>query len=305
MANDAASLPLRQAMAISAKGPQTKRLLGRIFVYGMLAVLALFFLAPLITMIVTSLKTMDEIRAGNLFSLPRAPTLDAWFKVWDSACIGVQCNGLKGHFLVSFLMVVPAVFFPVSLGALNGYVLTKWRFRGDNVVFALILFGCFIPFQIVLIPMAKLLGTMRLAGSVPGLVFVHIVYGIGFATLFFRNYFVSIPNELIKAARVDGAGFWPILLRILLPISWPIIMVAVIFQFTGVWNDFLFGVAFSAGPGQPVTVALNNLVNTTTGTKAYNEDMAAAIITALPTIVVYVVSGRYFVRGLMAGSVKG
>jgi glucose/mannose transport system permease protein len=202
-------------------------------------------------------------------------------------------------------MVVPAVFFSVSLGALNGYVLTKWRFRGDNVVFALILFGCFIPFQIVLIPMAKLLGTIGLAGSVPGLVFVHVTYGTAFTTLFFRNYFVSIPNELIKAARVDGAGFWPILLRILLPISWPIIMVAVIFQFTGVWNDFLFGIAFSAGPGQPVTIALNNLVNTTTGTKAYNEDMAAAIITALPTIIVYVFSGRYFVRGLMAGSVKG
>ena len=134
---------------------------------------------------------------------------------------------------------------------------------------------------------------------------VHVVYGISFTTLFFRNYFVSIPDEILRAARIDGAGFWAILLRILLPVSWPIIMVSVIWQFTGIWNDFLFGVAFSAGSGQPVTVALNNLVNTSTGTKAYDEDMAAAVITALPTIAVYVMAGRYFVRGLMAGSVKG
>ena len=202
-------------------------------------------------------------------------------------------------------MVIPAVILSVTLGALNGYVLTKWRFRGDNIVFAFILFGCFIPFQTVLIPMAYLLGALGIAGTIPGLVLVHVVYGISFTTLFFRNYFVSIPDEILRAARIDGAGFWAILLRILLPVSWPIIMVSVIWQFTGIWNDFLFGVAFSAGSGQPVTVALNNLVNTSTGTKAYDEDMAAAVITALPTIAVYVMAGRYFVRGLMAGSVKG
>ena len=281
------------------------KLVGRIMAYGLLAVLALAFLAPLITMLLTSLKSMDEIRAGSLFSLPQAPTLDAWRKVWDAACIGVECNGLKGHFAVSFLMVIPAVILSVTLGALNGYVLTKWRFRGDNIVFAFILFGCFIPFQTVLIPMAYLLGALGIAGTIPGLVLVHVVYGISFTTLFFRNYFVSIPDEILRAARIDGAGFWAILLRILLPVSWPIIMVSVIWQFTGIWNDFLFGVAFSAGSGQPVTVALNNLVNTSTGTKAYDEDMAAAVITALPTIAVYVMAGRYFVRGLMAGSVKG
>ncbi len=281
------------------------KLVGRIMVYGLLAVLALAFLAPLATMLLTSLKSMDEIRAGSLFSLPQAPTLDAWRKVWSAACIGVECNGLKGHFAVSFLMVIPAVILSVTLGALNGYVLTKWRFRGDNIVFAFILFGCFIPFQTVLIPMAYLLGALGIAGTIPGLVLVHVVYGISFTTLFFRNYFVSIPDEILRAARIDGAGFWAILLRILLPVSWPIIMVSVIWQFTGIWNDFLFGVAFSAGSGQPVTVALNNLVNTSTGTKAYDEDMAAAVITALPTIAVYVMAGRYFVRGLMAGSVKG
>lgn len=289
----------------SAGTRQARQILGHAFIYGLLIILAIAFLAPLLTMILTSLKSMDEIRAGNLFALPSSPSLEAWGKVWNSACIGVDCGGLKGHFLVSFLMVIPAVFFSVSLGALNGYVLTKWRFKGDNIFFALILFGCFIPFQTVLIPMARLLGFLGIAGTVPGLVLVHVVYGIPFTTLFFRNYFVSIPNEIMRAARVDGAGFWSILLRILLPISWPIIMVSVIWQFTGIWNDFLFGVAFSSGNGQPVTVALNNLVNTSTGTKAYNEDMAAAVITALPTIAVYVLAGRYFVRGLMAGSVKG
>lgn len=282
-----------------------RNLLSRGLIYVVLGFFALVFLAPLVTMVMTSLKTMEEIRAGNLFALPEAPTFAAWGHVWSSACISVECEGLRGYVLNSFLIVVPAVILSVSLGALNGYILTKWRFRGDNLVFAALLFGCFIPFQIVLIPMAFLLGKLGIAGTVPGLVLVHVTYGIPFTTLFFRNYFVTIPNDLIKAAKVDGAGFWAIFLRILLPVSWPIVMVSVIWQFTGIWNDFLFGVAFGGGESQPLTVALNNLVNTTTGTKAYNEDMAAAMIAALPTLLVYVLAGKYFVRGLMAGSVKG
>lgn len=281
------------------------KIAGRCFIYLCLVLLAALFLSPLLSMLFTSLKSIDEIRSGNLLSVPKAPTLQAWQTVWDASCIGVTCGGLKGYFGNSFLIVIPATLISVALGALNGYVFTKWRFNGDNIVFGLILFGCFIPFQIVLIPMASLLGRLHLAGTVPGLVLVHVVYGICFTTLFFRNYFVTIPAEIFKAARVDGAGFWAIFFRILLPISWPIVMVSIIWQFTGVWNDFLFGVSFAAGPNQPVTVALNNLVNTSTGTKAYNEDMAAAMIAALPTIIVYVAAGRYFLRGLMAGAVKG
>jgi len=281
------------------------RRLTRSLVYVVLAGLTLVFLAPLLTMLLTSLKEMDEIRSGNLFAWPQQLSFAAWGNVWNQACIGTECGGLKRHFMVSFLMAVPAVLISVSLGALNGYVLTKWRFRGDNIVFALMLFGCFIPFQTILLPMAKLLGTLNIAGSIPALVFVHVVYGIPFTTMFFRNYFTSIPDELTHAARIDGAGFWMIFLRILLPVSLPIIMVSVIWQFTAIWNDFLFGVSFASGAGQPVTVALNNLVNTSSGVKMYNQDMAAAIIAALPTIIVYVISGRYFVRGLMAGSVKG
>jgi len=193
----------------------------------------------------------------------------------------------------------------VGLGAVNGYVLSKWRFRGDNVIFGMLLFGCFIPFQIVLIPMARVLGLLDIAGTLGGLIFVHVCYGIPFTTLFFRNFYVTIPDELIRAGRIDGAGFWQIFLLILVPISWPIFVVAIIWQFTNVWNDFLFGASFAGADARPLMVALNNLVNTSTGTKAYNVDMAGAMIAALPTILVYVVGGRYFVRGLTSGAVKG
>jgi glucose/mannose transport system permease protein len=294
------------ASAAGSRRPfNSTRLLGRIFVYACLIVIAAVFLAPLLSMIMTSLKSMDEIRTGNLLSFPQAPTFDAWTTVWHSSCIGVTCGGLKGYFVNSFLLAIPATLISVALGAFNGYVFSVWRFKGDNILFGLILFGCFIPFQIVLIPMAGLLGLFNLAGTIPGLVLVHVVYGVCFTTMFFRNYFVTVPGEIFKAARVDGAGFWAMFFRILLPISWPIVMVSIIWQFTGVWNDFLFGVSFAAGSNQPVTVALNNLVNTSTGTKAYNEDMAAAMIAALPTIIIYVAAGRYFLRGLMAGAVKG
>jgi glucose/mannose transport system permease protein len=217
----------------------------------------------------------------------------------------VQPTGLRPYFINSVLMVVPAVAISTLLGALNGYVLTKWKFRGDGIVFGLLLFACFIPFQIVLIPMARLLGLIGLAGSTPGLVLVHVVYGLGFTTLFFRNYYDAFPTELIKAAQIDGAGFFRIFWRILLPSSGPIIVVTVIWQFTNIWNDFLFGASFADFDSQPMTIALNNLVSSSTGVKEYNVHFAGAILAALPTLIVYIVSGRYFVRGLMAGAVKG
>ncbi len=202
-------------------------------------------------------------------------------------------------------MVAPAVAISTVLGALNGYVLTKWRFRGDTILFGLMLFACFIPFQIVLIPMAKMLGLLGLAGTTTGLVMVHVVYGVGFTTLYFRNYYQVFPTELIRAAQIDGAGFFRIFWRILLPSSGPIIVVSVIWQFTNIWNDFLFGASFADLDSQPMTVALNNLVSSSTGVKEYNVHFAGAILAALPTLLVYIVAGRYFVRGLMAGSVKG
>ena len=279
--------------------------IGRFLVYGTLILAASFYLLPLFVMLVTSLKSLDEIRLGNLLAFPDEITFDAWSVAWSSACTGVTCEGLKPYFWNSILIAVPSVFISTALGAFNGYVMTKWRFRGSELFFGMLLIGTMIPFQVVLLPMAQTLGILGLSGTIWGLILVHVVYGVAFTTLFFRNYYVSVPDELVRAAMIDGAGFFKIFWRIILPISIPIVVVSVIWQFTQIWNDFLFGVVYSSGDQQPLTVGLNNLVNTSTGVKQYNVDMAAAIIAALPTLLVYVVAGKYFVRGLTAGAVKG
>lgn len=279
--------------------------LGRILIYGLLVLCALYYLAPLYVMLSTSVKSLDEIRSGNLLSIPQSPDFFAWGKAWHSACTGVRCQGLAPYFWNSVAMAVPAVLVSSLLGSLNGYVLAHWKFRGANIVFTALMVGCFIPFQVVILPMARILGVMHLANTTPGLIMVHIIYGMAFTTLFFRNYYVSVPNELVNAARIDGAGFLTIYRRIIFPLSLPIFMVCFIWQFTQIWNDFLFGVVFGGSDAQPVTVALNNLVNTSTGVTEYNVNMAAAIIAALPTLLVYLIAGKYFVRGLTAGAVKG
>jgi len=276
----------------------------RAFIYLVLLLFALFYLMPLFVMLTNSLKPLGEITGGNMMALPEHWTIEPWLAAWSTAQIGVEPTGLRPYFLNSILMVVPAVAISTVVGALNGYVLTKWRFRGDQILFGLMLFSCFIPFQIVLIPMAVVLGKIGLAGSVPGLILVHVVYGIGFTTLYYRNYYAAFPTELVRAAMIDGAGFFRIFWRIMLPVSGPITVVSVIWQFTNIWNDFLFGASFG-GTSQPMTVALNNLVQSSTGVKEYNVHFAGAILAALPTLVVYIVAGRYFVRGLTAGSVKG
>jgi glucose/mannose transport system permease protein len=271
----------------------------------MLLLFAAWFLVPLYVMLTTSLKDAEQLRAGNLLSLPTAPTLDAWFKAWGSACTGVQCEGLKPFFWNSVLLVVPAVLLSTLIGSLNGYVLSKWKFRGSETLFAFMLFGVFMPMQVVLLPMSQVLGWLGVASSVWGLMLVHVVAGIPSTTLFFRNYYIGLPDELIKAAQLDGAGFWLIFRRIVLPLSLPILVVTLIWQFTNIWNDFLYGVVFSGADSKPITVGLNNLANTSSAVKEYNVDMAAALIAALPTLLVYVVAGKYFVRGLTAGAVKG
>ncbi|WBU54571.1 carbohydrate ABC transporter permease [Paracoccus sp. SCSIO 75233] len=277
----------------------------RTFIYVVLIFFALFYLLPFFIMAINSIKPLPEITGGNMMSLPAEPTLAPWGSAWSSAQIGVEATGLKPYFMNSILMVVPAVAISTILGAMNGYILTKWQFRGSNILFGLMLFSCFIPFQIVLIPMARVLGTLGLAGSTTGLILVHVVYGIGFSTLYFRNYYAAFPTELVRAAMMDGAGFFRIFWRIMLPVSGPIAVVCIIWQFTNIWNDFLFGASFADLDSMPMTVALNNLVNSSTGVKEYNVHFAGAILAALPTLLVYIVAGRYFVRGLMAGSVKG
>jgi glucose/mannose transport system permease protein len=279
--------------------------LHRVALLALLLLFAGFFLAPLYVMLSTSLKSMDEVRTGTLLSLPAAPSLAAWGKAWSQACTGTDCGGLQPFFMNSVWMVVPAVLVSTLIGALNGYVLSQWRFRGSELMFALLLFGVFMPMQVVLLPMSQVLGWLGLASSIWGLMLVHIIAGIPSTTLFFRNYHVGLPDELVKAAMLDGAGFWQIFWRIVLPLSTPIIVVTLIWQFTNIWNDFLYGVVFSGADSKPITVGLNNLANTSSSVKEYNVDMAAALIAALPTLIVYVLAGKYFVRGLTAGAVKG
>ncbi|MEJ7137049.1 carbohydrate ABC transporter permease [Amphibiibacter pelophylacis] len=277
----------------------------RIILWALLLVFAAFFLTPLYVMVSTSFKDLDQIRNGNLMSIPTSPSFAAWSKAWSTACTGVDCNGLKPFFMNSVYLVVPAVLISTAVGAINGYVLSKWKFRGSEFMFALLLFGVFMPMQVVLLPMSQVLGYLGIASSISGLILIHVIAGIPSTTLFFRNYYVGLPDELVKAAMLDGAGFWRIFWRIILPLSTPILVVTLIWQFTNIWNDFLYGVVFSGADSKPITVGLNNLANTTTSVKEYNVDMAAAMIAGLPTLLVYVLAGKYFVRGLTAGAVKG
>lgn len=269
---------------------------SRLLIHAVLWLACLVYLVPLVVMLLTSFKTPEDIGSGNLLTWPSVVTAVGWIKAWDL---------VDGYFWNSIRITIPAVIISTAIGALNGYVLSMWRFRGSQLFFGLLLFGCFLPFQTVLLPASFTLGKMGLASTTPGLVFIHVVYGLAFTTLFFRNFYVTIPEALVRAARLDGAGFFTIFWRIVLPMSTPIIMVCLIWQFTQIWNDFLFGVVFSSGDSQPITVALNNLVNTSTGVKEYNVDMAAAMIAGLPTLLVYIVAGKYFLRGLTAGAVKG
>ena len=277
----------------------------RVLLWTALILFAAYFLTPLYVMISTSLKDMEQVREGNLLSLPRSPSFDAWSKAWSHACTGIDCGGLRPFFMNSLLMVLPAVAVSTAIGSVNGYVLSKWKFRGSETMFAMLLFGVFMPMQVVLLPMSQVLGWLGIASSIWGLILVHVIAGIPSTTLFFRNYYVGLPDELVKAAMLDGAGFWRIFWRIVLPLSTPIMVVTLIWQFTNIWNDFLYGVVFSGADSKPITVGLNNLANTSSSVKEYNVDMAAAMIAAIPTLFVYIVAGKYFVRGLTAGAVKG
>lgn len=279
--------------------------LPRALIYGILLVAAFFFLAPLYVMLATSFKDAAQIRSGNLLSLPSSLNFESWVLAWSSACTGVDCRGLRPYFWNSVIMAVPAVLVSTAWGAINGYVLSMWKFKGSELLFGFMLFGVFMPFQVVLLPMSQVLGYLGLSSSLGGLVLVHCIAGLAGTTLFFRNYYTAIPRELVNAARIDGAGFWRIFFRIVVPMSTPILMVTLIWQFTNIWNDFLFGVAFSGADSKPITVGLNNMANTSSSVKSYNVDMAAAVIAGLPTMLVYVLAGQYFVKGLTAGAVKG
>jgi len=289
------------------RGPKPKKRFSRanIFLYGTLIVVAAYYLLPLYVMIVTSLKGMPEIRLGNIFSPPVEITYQPWVKAWAEACTGINCDGLSRGFWNSVQILVPSVFLSIAIASINGYALARWKFKGSEVFFTILIIGAFIPYQTMLYPMVIILREIGLMGDLAGLVLVHTVFGMPILTLLFRNYFTSIPEDLHKAARVDGAGFWGIYFRIMLPMSLPIFVVAMILQVTGIWNDFLFGVIYTKPDTYPMTVQLNNIVNSVQGVKEYNVNMAATLLTGLVPLVIYFVSGKLFVRGIAAGAVKG
>ncbi len=292
---------------VGPRGRKPKRALSprNIMLYGTLIVIAMYYLLPLYVMVVTSLKGMPEIRLGNVFSPPVEITFEPWVKAWSEACTGLNCDGLSRGFWNSVRIMVPSVAISILIASVNGYALANWRFKGANIFFTILIFGAFIPYQVMIYPIVIILREMGLYTKLGGLVIVHTVFGMPILTLLFRNYFSSVPEELFKAARVDGAGFWGIYFRIMLPMSLPIFVVAIILQVTGIWNDFLFGVIYTKPENYPMTVQLNNIVNSVQGVKEYNVNMAATLLTGLVPLFVYFVSGKLFVRGIAAGAVKG
>ncbi|PSL17473.1 carbohydrate ABC transporter permease [Shimia abyssi] len=289
------------------QGPKPRKALSRrnILLYGTLFVVTVYYALPLYVMIVTSLKGMPEIRLGNIFSPPVEVTFEPWVKAWAQACTGLTCDGLSTGFWNSVRITIPSVILSIVIASVNGYALANWKFKGADAFFTILIFGAFIPYQVMLYPIVIMLREIGLYGSLTGLVIVHTIFGMPILTLLFRNYFTSLPEELFKAARVDGAGFWGIYFRIMVPMSLPIFTVAMILQVTGIWNDFLFGVVYTRPESYPMTVSLNNIVNSTQGVKEYNVNMAATIITGLVPLTIYFVSGKLFVRGIAAGAVKG
>ena len=295
------------ADTVSPRGPRPRSAFttNNILLYGILGVMCVYYLLPLYVMVMTSLKDMAEIRLGNIFSPPVEVTFQPWVKAWAEACTGLNCDGLSRGFWNSVRITVPSVIISIAVASVNGYALVNWKFKGSEVFFTILIFGSFIPYQVMLYPIVIILAKLGIYGTLSGLVMVHTIFGMPILTLLFRNYFSSLPEELFKAARVDGAGFWGIYFQIMLPMSMPIFVVALILQVTGIWNDFLFGVVFTKPDVYPMTVQLNNIVNSVQGVKEYNVNMAATMLTGLVPLVIYFISGKLFVRGIAAGAVKG
>ncbi|MEZ5667368.1 MAG: carbohydrate ABC transporter permease [Alphaproteobacteria bacterium] len=287
-----------------AAAARRRRLVTRIVIYGILGVFAVYYLLPLVVVVLNSFRDLDEIAANGLIAWPRSFNFDAWGRAWSSYCIGGRCEGMQANFWNSLKMTVPATLLSTAVGAINGYILSKWRFRGSEILFTCMLLGVFMPGQIALMPWAFILGNLGLSNTTYGLILVHVVQGISFTTLFCRNYYLSIPDDLIKAARIDGAGFWRILRRIVLPLSPPILIVTVIWQFTGIWNEFLYAVVFTSGAEQPITAALVALSTNGTNVRDYDVMSGAVLIGALPPLLIYFFGGKYFVRGLTQGAIK-
>ncbi len=266
------------------------RILRNLVLFGF----AVFFLMPVYVLLVTAFKAPGEVDVVHMWSLPKTLSFDTFAQVWPK---------LENGMINSLILAIPASLISSLLGAANGFVLAKWRFPGADVVFPIILFGMFIPYQAVIIPMSGLMSDVGLKGGLDGLILIHIIYGLPITTLIFRNYFVGLSDEVIEAARVDGAGMLRTFAFIGLPLALPAFAVSMIWQFTSAWNDFLFGVIMTRTEYWPVTVALNNVAGAQT--VPFNQAMAAAFLASIPTLLVYLLLGRFFMRGLMAGALKG
>ena len=290
----APAMPISQASPAAVS--ERKKSPFRWIIYVLLAIFAMFFLTPLYVAIITSFKSMGEVSRTDFWAFPTAPTFENFSLAFDK---------LRTGLFNSIFLTLPGVIISCILGSMNGYVLSKWKFRGSNVLFTLILFGMFIPYQSVLLPLELFLQGIGLYGNIPGLILTHVVYGIPITTLIFRNYYAGVPKELVESGTIDGAGFFGIYKNIIFPLSVPAFVVVLIWQFTALWNEFLFAVSLNSNPNTaPVTVALSGLGSSTAGIN-YGMQMAGALITALPTLLVYIFLSRYFIRGLLAGSVKG
>jgi glucose/mannose transport system permease protein len=294
--------------AMNSLSPRPRRAFltpARLGIYFFLASAALFFLLPLYVMGITSIKPMSEIRMGNIFALPLVITFEPWAQAWSAACTGLECKGIAVGFWNSMRILLPSLVLSILLGSINGYALAYWRVKWAGWFFGILMLGAFIPYPVMLYPLVRMFASVNLFQSIPNIVLIHTFFGMPIMTLLFRNYYAGLPIELFKAARIDGGSFWRIYFQLMLPMSLPIFVVALILQTTGIWNDFILGLIFAGRDNYPMTVQLNNIINSTQGEKVYNVNMAATLLTSMVPLAVYFISGRWFVRGIAAGAVKG
>jgi len=277
---------------------------ARALVYAVTILLAAGYLVPLIVVLLNSVRSAEEIAQTSMIGWPRAWVFGNYAKAWSDFCIAQTCSGVRPYMLNSALVTVPATILSTLLGAVAGYAISLWRFRGHAWIFGLVTLGVFLPEQMRLIPWTIVLRDIGLTNTPAGLVMIHTIQGLSFPTLFCRNYYLSIPQDLIKAARIDGAGFFRIFGRIVLPLSPPILIVTVIWQFTGIWNEYLFGVVFTAGRSQPITASLIGMATGGTSIRVYDVMSAGVLICAIPPLLIYFFGGKYFVRGLTQGAIK-
>jgi glucose/mannose transport system permease protein len=289
----------------------------RVAVVAFLTMAAAFFCVPLYVILVTSFKTMEQVRFGEIFSLPQPFTLAAWHYAWLEACSGMACGGISRGFVNSLWILFPSLAMTISLAAVTGYALALWNVRWANGLLFVLFVCAFVPFQIIMyplivmagpgvpIPFSSLKAGLGVYGTTFGIAVVHTVLSLPILTLIFRNFFRGIPNEITAAAMIDSGSFWRIFLEIVLPMSGNILIVVLILMITGIWNDFLVGLTFGGQDSQPMTVMLNNIAYTTTGETNYPVNMAAALLTAAPPLIIYFVLGKFFVQGITAGAIKG